>query len=174
MSAEDRRKFGKRVEERVWQLPGIGAAKTILLYASLPEEVPTDGIAAEARARGMEVVYPRCLAGEMAMSLHLVGADADLIPEGRYGLREPASHCPITEVGLLDVALVPGLAWDRAGNRVGRGAGYYDRLLSHPDWRAMRCGLFFSAQEFPSVPTDAWDWPLDAVVTEREVLSIDL
>jgi 5-formyltetrahydrofolate cyclo-ligase len=70
----------------------------------------------------------------------------------------------------VDVALMPGLAWDRAGNRLGRGAGYYDRLLAHPDWRAFRCGLFFATQEFPALPADPWDQPLQAVVTEREII----
>lgn len=53
---------------------------------------------------------------------------------------------------------------------LGRGAGYYDRLLAHPEWRGFRCGLFFAAQETPSVPHEPWDIRLDAIVTEREVV----
>jgi 5-formyltetrahydrofolate cyclo-ligase len=69
----------------------------------------------------------------------------------------------------VDAALVPGLGWDRSGGRIGRGAGYYDRLFADPEWRGFRCGLFFAAQEADVLPTDPWDAPLDAVVTEREV-----
>jgi 5-formyltetrahydrofolate cyclo-ligase len=65
---------------------------------------------------------------------------------------------------------VPGLAWDRAGRRLGRGAGYYDRLFADPAWRGFRCGLFFAAAEAPALPADPWDRPLDAVVTGREIV----
>jgi 5-formyltetrahydrofolate cyclo-ligase len=158
-----------RIAERVWDVPEVAAARTLLLYASLPEEVATDELAAEARRRGITLVYPRCLPQGL-MTLHAVDT-ADALRPGRFGIREPdAEACPVREVGEIDAALVPGLAWDRAGHRLGRGGGYYDRLLAHPDWRGFRCGLFFAAQEIPSVPHEPWDIRLDAIVTELEVV----
>lgn len=158
-----------RIEARVWEVPEIAAARTLLLYASLPEEVATDAIADEARRRGIVLVYPRSLPHGV-MTLHSVDS-ADALRPGRFGIREPeADACPLVQVGDIDAALIPGLAWDRAGHRLGRGAGYYDRLLVHPDWRGFRCGLFFAAQETPSVPHEPWDIPLDAVVTDAEVV----
>jgi 5-formyltetrahydrofolate cyclo-ligase len=158
-----------RIEARVWEVPETAAARTLLLYASLPEEVATDGIAAEARRRGITLVYPRCLPQGL-MTLHAVDAPDALRP-GRFGIREPdAEACPVREVREIDAALVPGLAWDRAGHRLGRGGGYYDRLLAHPDWCGFRCGLFFAAQETPDVPHEPWDICLDAIVTEAEVI----
>lgn len=157
------------IARRVWEVPEIAGARTLFLYASLPEEVGTDAIAAEARRRGLTLVYPRCLP-EGRMTLHAVDA-VDALRPGRFGIREPdADACPIRAVGDVDAALIPGLAWDRAGHRLGRGGGYYDRLLAHPDWRGFRCGLFFAAQEFPSIPREDWDIRLDAIVTEREVV----
>jgi 5-formyltetrahydrofolate cyclo-ligase len=76
----------------------------------------------------------------------------------------------VVDVHEVDVALVPGLAWDRRGARLGRGAGYYDRLFLRPSWRGFRCGLFFAAQEFDRLPANRMDAPLDAVVTEREIV----
>lgn len=158
-----------RIEARVWEVPEVAAARTLLIYASLPEEVGTDGIADEARRRGITLVYPRCLPGGV-MTLHTVDAPDALRP-GRFGIREPdADACSVREIGEIDAALIPGLAWDRAGHRLGRGAGYYDRLLAHPDWRGFRCGIFFAAQETPSVPHEPWDIRLDAIVTENEVI----
>jgi 5-formyltetrahydrofolate cyclo-ligase len=158
------------IAARVWDVPEVAAARTLLLYASLPEEVATDEIAAEARRRGITLVYPRCLPQGL-MTLHAVDSASALRP-GRFGIREPdVEACPVREVGEIDVALVPGLAWDREGHRLGRGGGYYDRLLAHPDWRGFRCGLFFAAQETPTVPHEPWDIRLDAIVTEREVVS---
>lgn len=169
LPADERAAAEARIARRVWEVPEIAGARTLLIYASLPEEVGTDGIAAEARRRGITLVYPRCLP-EGRMTLHAVDAPGALRP-GRFGIREPdADACPIHEPGEIDAALIPGLAWDRDGHRLGRGGGYYDRLLAHPEWRGFRCGLFFAAQETPSVPREAWDIRLDAIVTEREVV----
>jgi 5-formyltetrahydrofolate cyclo-ligase len=165
----ERAAAGARIHRSVWEVPEIAAARTLLIYASLPEEVGTDGIAAEERRRGIALVYPRCLP-EGRLTLHAVDAPEALRP-GRFGIREPdADACPVRDPDEIDAALIPGLAWDRDGHRLGRGAGYYDRLLAHPEWRGFRCGLFFAAQERPSIPREAWDVRLDAIVTEREVV----
>lgn len=157
------------IARRVWDVPEVAAARTLMIYASLPEEVGTDGIAAEARRRGITLVYPRVLP-EGRMMLHQVDS-ADALRTGRFGIREPdAGACPVRQPGEIDAALIPGLAWDREGHRLGRGAGYYDRLLAQPEWRGFRCGLFFAAQETPAVPREAWDIRLDAIVTESEVM----
>ncbi|HET7462921.1 MAG TPA: 5-formyltetrahydrofolate cyclo-ligase, partial [Longimicrobium sp.] len=137
-------------------------------FADLPEEVHTDTIAAEAARRGVTVVYPLTDVTRREMTLHRVDSPADL-RTGNYGIREPAPDLPCVDPAEVDAALVPGLAWDRAGNRLGRGAGYYDRMFARPDWRGFRCGIFFAAQEADAIPAEAWDLPLDAVVTEREV-----
>lgn len=157
------------IARRVWTLPEVAGARTLLLFASLPDEVETAEIAEEARRRGIGVVYPRCLA-DRTMTLHAVASEAAL-RRGRFGIREPdAEGCALVGVEEIDAALVPGLAWDRAGYRLGRGAGYYDRLFAEPEWRAFRCGLFLAAAEVPAVPADPWDVPLDAVVTASGVV----
>jgi 5-formyltetrahydrofolate cyclo-ligase len=161
-----RQAAARSVERSVWGIPEIGGAHTILIYSALPGEVPTGGIADAARRRGIQVVYPRCLdAGELA--LHSVRSADQLLSAGRFGIMEPGLECPIVSVAEIDAALIPGLAWSRDGNRLGRGAGYYDRLLASPDWRGFRCGLFLAAQELPELPADSWDEPLDAVLTEN-------
>jgi 5-formyltetrahydrofolate cyclo-ligase len=156
------------ISRRLWTLPEIAGARTLLLYASLPGEVPTDPIAEEAARRGIVVTYPRCLPETRSLALHRVADLGELRDGGSYGIREPDPTCPLRLASDVDAALVPGLAWDRDGTRLGRGAGYYDRLFADPDWRGFRCGLFLAAQEIPSLPRDPWDAPLAAVVTERE------
>lgn len=161
------------VARRVWTLPRIAAARSLLLYASLPDELGTDLIAREAMRRGITVTYPRCLPASYGMALHHLTGLEQLVDGGSYGIREPDPSCPILAIGEVDAALVPGLAWDRSGGRLGRGAGYYDRLFADPAWRGFRCGLFFAAQEAERLPNDPWDAALGAVVTEREVLVIE-
>jgi 5-formyltetrahydrofolate cyclo-ligase len=170
LSAEQRARAGAAIARHVWELPEIAGSHRLLLYASLPSEVPTDAIAGEARHRGIEVVYPRCLPETRQMALHRLDAGDELRP-GLYGIREPDLDCPLVRLEEIDAALVPGLAWDRAGGRMGRGAGYYDRLLGSTGWRGFICGLFFAAQEFDALPTSSLDVRLNAVVTEEEIMN---
>jgi 5-formyltetrahydrofolate cyclo-ligase len=164
-----RMKHGAIIADAVWSIPEVAGARRILLFASMPSEVPTAPIAAEARSRGIAVVYPRCLPSSREMTLHAVEADDHLVI-GSHGLLEPPVGCEPVDIASIDAAFVPGLAWDRTGGRLGRGAGYYDRFLSHPRWRGARIGLYFAAQEIPEVPMDDWDVPLDVIVTETEIV----
>jgi len=169
LSEAEREVAEAEIDRRVWTVPEVAAARTLLLFADLPEEVTTDAIAADALRRGVTVVYPRTLPDSRTMTLHRV-ASLDHLLTGNYGIREPdPARCPTIPESEIEAALVPGLGWDRAGNRLGRGAGYYDRLFASPEWRGFRCGIFFSFQEMDHIPTEPWDLPLEAVVTDREV-----
>src|SRR5690606_4684915 len=111
----ERERAGEEIARRLWSVPAVAAARAILLYASLPGEVPTDAIARGARRRGIVVTYPRCLPDTRAMTLHRLNDPADLRRGGSYGIREPDPACPRLEPGEIDAVLVPGLAWDRGG-----------------------------------------------------------
>lgn len=169
LTPAERAAASERIAREVWHVPAVAAARTLLLYAALPSEVATGAIAAEAARRGLVVTYPRCLPELRALTFHHVRDAADL-RKAAYGIAEPDPvRCPLVELDSIDAALVPGLAWDRAGNRLGRGAGYYDRAFALPEWRALRCGLFFACQEVAALPADSWDVPLDVIVTEGGV-----
>jgi 5-formyltetrahydrofolate cyclo-ligase len=172
MSPQERASAAARIAESVWTLPEVEAARVMLLYASFGTEVATDGIAAEAARRGIVLTYPRCLPETRAMVLHRVGVPQELRDAGAFGIREPDPACPVAQIADVDVALVPGLGWDRWGMRLGRGEGYYDRLFMNPAWRGFRCGLFYAAQEFERLAANRLDAPLHAVVTEREVVRL--
>jgi 5-formyltetrahydrofolate cyclo-ligase len=166
---EDRLLRGRAIMERLLAEPEIAAARSILLYSSLPEEVPTELIAEDAWRRGVIVTYPRCLPETREMTIHEV-AELSMLEADAYGIPAPGAACPLIGVGEIDVAIVPGLAWDRTGGRLGRGAGYYDRLLGHPEFRGLRCGVFFATQEMEAIPMERWDVRLDLIVTEAETL----
>jgi 5-formyltetrahydrofolate cyclo-ligase len=170
LSSAEREIASSEVERRVWDVPEVASAGVLLLYASTSEEVQTDAIAREALRKGIRITYPRCLPGTREMSLHRLSGLDELRHDGRYGIREPDHACALVGLEEIDAALVPGLAWDRSGTRLGQGAGYYDRLFARTEWRGFRCGLFFSAQELPGLPRDSWDRPLQALVTEREIV----
>ncbi|HEU4452541.1 MAG TPA: 5-formyltetrahydrofolate cyclo-ligase [Longimicrobium sp.] len=166
---EERAVAEEEIARRVWTVPEVAAARTLLLFADLPEEVSTDAIASEALHAGIAIVYPRVQVDTRTMTLHRVTA-ADQLAPASYGIREPdPARTALVDPAEIEAVLVPGLAWDRRGGRLGRGAGYYDRLFAHEAWRGFRCGVFFAFQEVPAVPTEPWDIPLHAVVTDREV-----
>ena len=169
LSDEERAQAEARLDGRVWEVPEVAGAGTLLVFADLPEEVSTDALALEGLRRGITIVYPRTEHETRTMTLHRV-TSLDQLRTGRFGIREPVPElCPMVEPEAIDAVLVPGLAWDRRGGRLGRGAGYYDRLFGHAAWRGFRCGIFFAFQEVDQVPTEPWDVPLQAVVTDREV-----
>jgi 5-formyltetrahydrofolate cyclo-ligase len=168
LSSDERLRKGAEISRHVWSLPTIASARTLLVFASLPTEPPTRGLIREAQRRGIATVYPRCLPDTRQLVLHTVADPEELVP-GSFGVLEPHPSCPLVSLADIDTALVPGLLWDRRGARLGRGAGYYDRLLGRPDWQGFACGLFFAVQEAPSLPADPWDVALDAVVTEHGV-----
>jgi 5-formyltetrahydrofolate cyclo-ligase len=165
----ERERAAVAIQRRLMEMPEIAAASTVLLYAALPGEIPTHRLARALRGRGVVVTYPRCL-DERRLTLHRVGGPDQLRESGRYGILEPGDDCPLVAEEEIDVAFVPGLAFSPDGYRLGRGAGYYDRLLSSPAWRGFRCGVFLSVQEIPGLPRDPWDVRLDAVVTETGVV----
>lgn len=129
------------------------AAHTVLLYSALPDEVNTDYLLLSAREEGKTVLLPR-VDGER-LTLHVY--DPDVMAPGAFGVMEPQGpEFPSSRYGEIELALVPGMAFDRRGHRLGRGKGYYDRLL--PQLPAARVvGLCFPFQVVASVPAEAHD-----------------
>ena len=90
---------------------------------------------------------------------------------GRWNLMEPdPEHCTVVAPAEIDLLLVPGLAFSRAGGRLGRGGGFYDRFLSEVHPRAVKLGVCFHVQLFPELPLEAHDCAMDQIVTEAEVI----
>ncbi|MDX6767363.1 MAG: 5-formyltetrahydrofolate cyclo-ligase [Candidatus Methylacidiphilales bacterium] len=110
---------------------------------------------------GRSVWLPRVAGDDLV--LHEVGGPGDL-STGSFGVAEPSSHLPVWRGG-PGVCLVPGLAIDAEGRRLGRGRGYYDRLLARLGPEVESIGVFYSCQQVERVPFEDWDRRLDAAVT---------
>nr|MBC9203618.1 5-formyltetrahydrofolate cyclo-ligase [Paenibacillus sp. PL91] len=126
---------------------------------------------------GRNVIAPRCVASDRSMTLHYLRSWDDLMP-GAYGIMEPnpAVTLPIDDGYVPDIVLVPGLAFDRKGGRLGYGGGYYDRFAeaanSHnPNnaTKALWLGVSFEAQFIDDVPTEEHDLKMDGWITESGV-----
>ena len=138
-------------------------AEAVLLYAPMPGELDVWPLVLRSLAEGRRVLLPRYDPGSGSyLAAELRDAEADLSP-GRYGVREPRAHCPGFPLNRLDLALVPGVAYDAKGHRLGRGQGYYDRLLSVAG--GLACGVAFETQWVAVVPVEAHDMTVDFIVT---------
>ncbi|HPD14072.1 MAG TPA: 5-formyltetrahydrofolate cyclo-ligase [Planctomycetota bacterium] len=172
LTAEQRREASRRIRRLVAELPEFQRARTVLLFVSLPDEADTLGLIADALAAGKAVAVPKVDRKRKAMdACRLHALDRGLAP-GVFGIPEPEAAA-VVEPGAIDFVLVPARGYDREGNRIGRGGGYYDRYMAHPGFHATRCGIAFAAQILDSVPHDAHDLPVEMLVTENGVLRFE-
>lgn len=150
--------------ERLTRLRDVLAARRLVAYAAIAGEV--DLRPALGPLEGRTVFWPRLLGD----GLEFRGAALrDLRPTGRHGLLEPTHGPVLAPPGDGVVFLVPGMAFDPAGTRLGRGAGMYDRALSaFPS--AVRIGVTCETRVHPALPADRWDVPMHLVVTESRLL----
>lgn len=145
------------------------AGQNVALYAAVRGEVETDRIRSACLAAGAAVFYP-VLGADGNLTFHPHGAGDGWV-EGRFGLREPevAKGTHGSRDG-FDVVVVPGLAFDGQGRRLGQGYGSYDRFLFGLGGTTPTAGLAYSWQLVDEVPVDVWDVPVDMVVSEAGVI----
>ena len=131
-----------------------------MLYYSLPDEVCTHTLVDSLLMSGKTILLPR-VTGESTMQLRRYTGPRDLAA-GAYGIMEPTGDA-FDDYPSVDLAVVPGVAFDRSGNRMGRGKGYYDRFLPMLK-RAYKIGVCFPFQMVDSLPTDGHDVRMDEVI----------
>ncbi|HMP73072.1 MAG TPA: 5-formyltetrahydrofolate cyclo-ligase [Kiritimatiellia bacterium] len=156
------------ITQRLLNLPALDQARHIALYISRPREPDTATLIQTLRQRSALLYLPRYQPGPSTYRLTLWPPGTDLVP-GPYNILEPPPG-PDTCPPDLDLLLVPALAFDRQGNRLGQGGGHYDRMLAaHP---ATRIGLCFAPFLLPRIPVEPHDLPMHLVITENEILHL--
>jgi len=156
-------------QERLLALLEDGGGLTVALYSAIEHEVPLERVARSLAGRGDRIAFPRVrdrTAGGLV--LHRAGPE-DLVP-GFGGILEPEARAPVVEPTDVDVFVVPGLLFDPAGRRLGRGAGHYDALLAVARSDALRLGLCYAERVVPEIPAESHDEPVQCVVTDAAVL----
>jgi 5-formyltetrahydrofolate cyclo-ligase len=162
LTSAERAEASQQVVARLVRLPEVHRAKAVLVYAALAEEVDIAAFAAHLRAEGARTLFPR-VRGD---ALELVSTeDLQTLQLGYRGIREPVG--PVIDPELVDVAVVPGVAFDPQGGRLGQGGGHYDRLFSVLADEVPRIGVCFACQVVPTVPREPHDEVVDVVVTDR-------
>jgi 5-formyltetrahydrofolate cyclo-ligase len=153
--------------KRLVEVPEFQQAPQALFFITHGSEVETEVMRRLSRELGMVVAAPRAEPSSRAMRFHVLDGDEALIP-GPYGILQPSSEAPLAALSPDTVVLVPGSVFDRRGNRLGFGGGYYDRWLAGEGKGLPTVGLAFHEQLVEQVPVQPHDVPLRWIVTDKE------
>lgn len=170
VGSSQKRKQSEIITREILEHPNIKTASTILLYAALPDEVETQGLLDNLSKKGKTVLLPVVINQE-ELELRQYKGPQDL-HIGAYHIPEPAG-VPFLNLDQIDVAVIPGMAFDDYGNRLGRGKGYYDRLLEKIP-QCYKIGICFDFQKFTHIPTGPYDVKMDEVISAFTSTSEDL
>ncbi|MBD2293893.1 5-formyltetrahydrofolate cyclo-ligase [Anabaena sphaerica FACHB-251] len=166
MTVQEWREKSDRISDQLQNSPLFNQATTILAYFSFRQEPDLSPLFTDSQRRWG---FPRCVG--KSLSWHLWQPD-DVLQVGEYGITEPHPEAPTIDPTEVDLIIVPSVACDRQGYRLGYGGGYYDRLLSSPAWSKIpTMGVIFDFAYFSQLPFDNWDKPLQAIVSETHLFT---
>ena len=162
----------RAIIDKVCGLPQYAEATVVLTYMGFGSEIETQSFFERIIADGKIAVLPRVDRASQTLMLHAARSTSDLLT-GKWGIREPRADAPTVSIDEIDFLLMPGVAFDRFGNRLGYGRGYYDKLLSIADPALTRVAAAFSCQIVEAVPVGPTDQRIDCIITENEIIKPD-
>ncbi len=155
---------------RLRQIDEFRNAESYLLYAALKDEPSLDELIDKALAAGKRVYLPVCRPSDNEMDVvRITDRARDLVPR-HFGILEPHPDMPVADAAEIDFAVLPGRAFDRQCQRLGRGRAYVDRFLARTAGQLFSVSLAASFQLVPEVPVNDYDRPVNMVITESEVI----
>lgn len=169
MTPEQRSKKSKEACRNLISTPQFRDTSVVMMYLSLPHEVDTSEAILLAWQLGKIVAVPKVSWQQRHMiPVQINSLETDFSTEAS-GLRNPVTGVPLP-FEEIDLVVTPGLGFDRKGNRLGRGASYYDRFFAGGEFKAKKCGFAFEEQVVDLVPVDEHDIPMDFLVTDKQVI----
>lgn len=156
----------QKICKNLQKYPLFQQSKTILAYFPIRQEPDLTSLFSTHYNWG----FPLCV--KKSLIWHSWQPEDPLIP-GKYGILEPPENAPILTPETVDLILVPAVACDYNGYRLGYGGGFYDRLLNSPQWSSIpTVGIIFEFALLPQLPYEPWDQQLKAICTENKIISI--
>jgi 5-formyltetrahydrofolate cyclo-ligase len=167
--------WGALAVSNLLALPECRAAGAIAAFSSFEAELPTTPLLRALLDRAKRLLLPVCLPGTEELQFRAI-SDLGALAPGCWGVPEPGPECPVVPVSQIDLVVVPGLAFDLKGHRLGYGGGYYDRLIAAIRGRmqAPAVGLGFELQVVEELPVGSNDRTVDILVTEAGVRRWDV
>ena len=175
LTEAERRVKNQRITAALLACPEFQRARTILAYDSCKLEASTQEIMAACLSAGKTLALPRTQKKDCSLAIQRVIDFARDLAPCRLGFREPKAELPAVPLEQIELVIVPGVAFDPHGNRLGRGKGYYDRFLSQlgPGRQWLTCAPAFECQLVVQIPTTAHDRPVQMLITEDRVIRIE-
>lgn len=173
-SPEVVREAGLAVGQKVLAHAAVNSARKVCLYASVGKEIPTRDLLQKLLEDGKTVSVPDWEGWKQGSGIRLAAVHdpGDLMTEGRIVPQPRVSHDGIIAPDEMDLFIVPGVAFDQSGNRIGMGGGYFDRLLALASSKSTLFGLAYGFQVLAHLPTEPHDIPVDYVLTPGQGQSV--
>lgn len=171
MKMQDVRDFSNKIIETIMGLPEFINCKTIMLYLSFNKEVDTYPLAKWCLDNGKTVIAPYCIQSKREIIPFKINNLSTDLSKSSMGVMEP-KHDLLEKVNIenIDLIIVPGVVFDKHCNRIGFGAGYYDRFLPKKAKLTPTIGIAYDYQIIDKVPTGEYDMPLDFIITEKRII----
>ena len=161
LSCEERKRLSHEVCRKVMETEVWQEARTIFLYMAMDDEVDTRELIADGMRKGKTVVLPTCVGNDLVLRVY---EGEESMVSGAYGIMEPTGRVmEEKDYGEIDLAVVPGVAFDKDGGRMGRGRGFYDRTLRKMP-RCYKMGVCWEVQMVEKVPMDEFDIKMNNVI----------
>jgi 5-formyltetrahydrofolate cyclo-ligase len=161
----------KAIEDRLFDFANFLEAKIALLYINGEGEVQTQNIIKRSYDHRKVIVLPNFIPEQHSVSLRKVDNPAKELKPGPRGVLEPdAKQCKLVPIDRIDIAIIPGLAFDEKGGRIGSGRGYYDRLIPRLAITTRKVALSLEEQIIPQVPMESHDKHVDIIITDQRII----
>lgn len=169
MTAKERRVSGHLIQQAFVALPVFAMAHVVALYSSIGGEVETGEVLEEALKEGKIVLFP-VVCGDHLRFIRV--SDSSEMVEGAFGIAEPCVTGEAYAPENADLVVVPGVAFDRTGKRIGFGKGYYDKALHHLEGSGKLVGFCYDFQLVDEIVAEPHDVAVDVIITEKRVLDL--
>ena len=171
LSAAELKEKTKEIENRLFEFANFLESKIVLLYVSGANEVRSESVIRRAFDHNKIVVLPRANNGSKQISLYKIDEYPKAMQSGNSGKLEPnPDKCRKVPIDCIDIAIIPGVAFDEKGGRVGPGDGFYDRLIPHLPITTRKVALALDHQVLVQVPAESHDKQVDIIITEKRII----
>jgi len=163
--------WSTKITETIIKLPRFINSKNIMLYLSFNKEVNTFPLAAWCLDNGKSVIAPYCIQSTKQIIPFKINNLTNDLTKSTFGIMEP-KHNLLEKANIedIDLIIVPGVAFDEHCNRIGFGAGYYDRFLPRKTKNTPTIGIAYDYQLINTIPQGVYDVPLDFIITEKRIV----
>lgn len=170
LSIEYRQQASRKMQAELTRLPCYQAAEYIMLYMAMQDEVQLDELIAMVLKDGKKAAIPLVTGAGLMEAVELSDM-ADLVPD-KYGIKTVSEEKRrLIAPDKIDLIIVPGVAFDKAGHRLGMGGGFYDRFMLRAS-RAVRAALAYDCQLLAAVPAEVHDLTVDYIITEKQNIAL--